>query len=366
MVDVDIICHSTLDLAESCRNVLGSIYMNCHLVSIIIPVYNTESYLAECIDSVLRQTYKNIEIILVDDGSPDRCPQICDEYVKRDSRIKVIHKSNGGASEARNVGFAASNGKYIYFMDSDDYICNNAIEELYFFAEKENADFVFFSAITVLKNNKKQKNAPHYGHENMYNTDTGVKILKQLLKKNEYNASVPLTFICAEFIRKQGLEFYEGIIIEDELYKFKMFLYAAKVAHLNKVLYFRRINPISVMSAKISVKNFNGLLTVFYELLKIYKNPFSSPEIRELTRNRMITFFSWLVFVYKALPLNERKIVKWDKKNLIKNTKQEHCFKSPRLRIACTSFFLYSCMKRIYIMISSLKKIRIHFRRGEK
>ncbi len=101
------------------------------LISVIIPIYNVEPYLRRCVDSVLAQTYRNLEIILVDDGSPDRCGEICDEYAKRDSRIKVIHKENGGLSDARNVGINVSCGKYLSFVDSDDYIDSRFFEVLY-------------------------------------------------------------------------------------------------------------------------------------------------------------------------------------------------------------------------------------------
>ena len=91
------------------------------LFSIIVPVYKAEKYISECVDSVLAQTFEDFELILADDGSPDRCHEICDEYAKKDSRIKVIHKNNGGASSARNSGIDAACGEYIIFLDSDDY-----------------------------------------------------------------------------------------------------------------------------------------------------------------------------------------------------------------------------------------------------
>ena len=101
------------------------------LISVIVPVYKVEEYLPRCIDSILAQTYKNLEIILVDDGSPDKCPAICDEYAKKDSRIKVIHKKNGGVSSARNAGLEAAKGDYIFFVDSDDIITKEALSCLY-------------------------------------------------------------------------------------------------------------------------------------------------------------------------------------------------------------------------------------------
>lgn len=100
------------------------------LISVIVPIYKVENYLRQCIDSILRQTHKNLEIILVDDGSPDGCPAICDEYEKKDDRIKVIHKENGGLSDARNAGLEIATGEYIGFVDSDDWIMPDMYEYL--------------------------------------------------------------------------------------------------------------------------------------------------------------------------------------------------------------------------------------------
>ncbi len=110
------------------------------LISVIVPVYNVEKYLRRCVDSIINQTYKNLEIILVDDGSPDNCGAICDEYANKDSRVKVIHKVNGGLSDARNAGLDICQGQYIGFVDSDDWIELDMYETLYNFMVKENLD----------------------------------------------------------------------------------------------------------------------------------------------------------------------------------------------------------------------------------
>ena len=109
-------------------------------VSIIIPIYKVEKYLNQCINTIVHQTYKNLEIILVDDGSPDECPKICDSWGRKDSRIKVIHKSNGGLSDARNEGLTKATGKYLLFVDSDDWISLNMVSDLVKIMDKENAD----------------------------------------------------------------------------------------------------------------------------------------------------------------------------------------------------------------------------------
>lgn len=111
-------------------------------VSIIVPVYNVEKYLDKCIESIVNQTYRNIEIILVDDGSPDKCPEICNEWAKKDDRIKVIHKENGGLSSARNAALEIAQGDYITFVDSDDWIENDMIQSMLTCAAKNDADIV--------------------------------------------------------------------------------------------------------------------------------------------------------------------------------------------------------------------------------
>ena len=124
------------------------------LISIIIPIYNVEKYLHCCINSVIRQTYKNLEIILIDDGSPDNCGKICDEYAKKDNRIKVIHKENGGLSSARNAGLDIAKGEYISFVDSDDYVAENFIEKLYKLCKENDADIAECDFYRIKANEK--------------------------------------------------------------------------------------------------------------------------------------------------------------------------------------------------------------------
>ena len=138
--------------------------MNKELISIIVPVYKVEKYIHKCIDSIINQTYSNLEIILVDDGSPDNCAKICDEYALKDERINVIHQKNMGLSEARNRGIQISKGKYIGFVDSDDYIEPTMFQDLYNALIDNNADisicnfYIINNKEKVLKNNFKSIN----------------------------------------------------------------------------------------------------------------------------------------------------------------------------------------------------------------
>ena len=110
------------------------------LITIVVPVYKVEQYLDKCVNSIINQTYKNLEIILVDDGSPDNCGKMCDEYAKNDNRIVVIHKENGGLSDARNAGIEIAKGKYISFIDSDDYVTEDYVEFLYALISNNNVE----------------------------------------------------------------------------------------------------------------------------------------------------------------------------------------------------------------------------------
>lgn len=122
------------------------------LITVIVPIYNVEKYLNKCVESILNQTYKNLEIILVDDGSPDNCPEMCDNLAKKDSRIKVIHKENGGLSSARNAGLDIMTGEYVIFIDSDDYFELNALEVLYNAVVDNNCDMAVGRYVMVYDN----------------------------------------------------------------------------------------------------------------------------------------------------------------------------------------------------------------------
>ena len=179
------------------------------MVSIIIPIYNVEHYLCKCIDSVLAQTYKDIEVILVDDGSPDACPQICDEYSKTDRRIKVIHKENGGLSSARNAGLDIAMGEYIMFVDSDDWILPEMVANMLKKLQDVQADMCLCGLNRVNEKNEKLSSVSY--------SDT------VLTKHDAYELLVQgnVVFIvaCAKLYRRHifdELRFHEGKIHEDE------------------------------------------------------------------------------------------------------------------------------------------------------
>lgn len=148
--------------------------MESPLISIVVPIYKVEKYLDHCVTSILNQTYKNFELILVDDGSPDRCPQLCDEYAASFSYVKVIHKTNGGLSDARNVGMDIARGAYITFIDSDDYVHPYYLELLFKGIKETGADFSLI------------------GFQQVYNMNSNHDIKRDAVYVKKYNADEAL------------------------------------------------------------------------------------------------------------------------------------------------------------------------------
>ena len=176
------------------------------LVSIIVPIFKVENFIYKCVDSILEQTYKNIEIILVDDGSPDNCGTICDKYAKKDRRIRVIHQENKGLPKARQSGYLVSKGEYIFFLDSDDYIAENCIETLVKHAVLNHTDIVVSGIANVI--NQKSTFIPR-AKPGYYNKDNIVDLLKTnfLFDTKTYCSSYPL-YAWGKLIRKELLEGY--------------------------------------------------------------------------------------------------------------------------------------------------------------
>lgn len=259
-------------------------------VSIIVPVYNVELYLKQALDSLINQTFKNIEIIIVNDGSTDKSLEIAKIYKKKDERIQIINQENQGLSGARNTGKKIAKGKYIYFMDSDDYIEINTIEKCYQECKKNDLDFIFFDALNFTNDNIKisQDNFNRDGLGNL-SIKKGKEYLRLLLDKNLYTSSVCLCFIKLEFLKKLKLKFFHGILHEDELFTFLLYINASKVKYLNEKFFKRRVRYNSITTSKISERNVIGNLTVAIELRKeMLKNNLTEQNLFDSRIQRML------------------------------------------------------------------------------
>ena len=231
--------------------------MNDILVSVIVPIYNVEDYLPKCIDSIICQTYKNIEIILVDDGSPDSCGQICENYKKKDSRIKVIHKENGGLSDARNAGICRAKGSYYVFRDSDDYIHERMIETLVEGVVSTSADI----AVCSFKNVKEDEIIDiHSG----INTGS-YKLISEDIDRLSYFYGDKYTEFTVAWNKIYPASFFKeikypkGKIHEDEFTTYKLLELAKKIAYIDVPLYYYVSRSSSIMGEEFSLKRLHRL-----------------------------------------------------------------------------------------------------------
>lgn len=231
------------------------------LISVIIPIYNVEKYLKQCVDSVLQQTYTNIEVILVDDGSPDNCPQICDEYAKQDSKIRVIHKENGGLSDARNVGIASATGDYLVCLDSDDYW-------------KDESSLA--SIVEVLQGNNCEVDIIMFGRtvfeEGSDKTFVWPALdLQRINGKNKLEVLTYLTEIgnlytsaCNKLVKRcllENVEFERGLLSEDLDWSLNVYLKADRFFAVNNPFYCYRKRAGSITTS-MKEKNFSDLLYI--------------------------------------------------------------------------------------------------------
>lgn len=238
-------------------------------ISIVVAVYNVEKYLSECIESIINQTYSNLEIILVDDGSPDNSGNIAEEYAKKDKRIKVIHKENGGLSDARNAGMKAATGDYLMFSDSDDFLIENACELLVNKIEKEQADYVIGNYINCYEDGQLWEK-PIFDLEKYKEFKLNIKDYKDSFYI--MNSGVWNKIFNMNFIRNLELEFVVGLPAEDAIFTTYCFIKAKKVFYIPQLVYvYRQREAGTSISMNCTLKYFNGISKAYNIIYKNFK-----------------------------------------------------------------------------------------------
>lgn len=263
-------------------------FSNCK-ISIIIPIYKVEQFLRKCIDSVIKQTYSNLEIILVDDGSPDNCPSICDEYACSDNRIRVIHKKNGGLSEARNCGLDIATGDYIGFVDSDDWVESDMFEVLHRNAIMLKADITICGYYIVKENKIK---IPYVLQTDMvYSQEEALKELIHDTKVKNYTWN--------KLYRKElfaQIRYPVGAKFEDMATTYKLFAKSEKIVLINEYKYYYLFRKEGISNQK--------TLDNSYDLFKAYQNRYNDlkeviPQYKNQMYKQLIS--SALAFYNKCL-----------------------------------------------------------------
>lgn len=284
---------------------------NDAIISVIIPVYNVENYLDRCIESVVNQTYQNLEIILVDDGSPDRCPQMCDEWAAKDKRIKVIHKQNQGLGMARNTGIDAAEGNYICFFDSDDFVSHELIEKAYTQMKKFDSEIVLYGHKRVNFAKRRSQDIGINSEQEVYRGEQVVSaFLPQLLGEDPLTGktyNIPMSawsgLFSMELIHRAGWRFVSEreIISEDLFSMFNLYREVQSVAILNEPLYYYCENSGS-LSQKYRADRYEKIKIFYDECLRLCaKNGYN-----ETIQKRCMEPF--LSFTIGALKLEESAV----------------------------------------------------------
>lgn len=259
------------------------------LISVIVPVYNVEKYLARCVDSIVNQTYKNLEIIFVDDGSTDLCPQMCDDYAEKDNRIKVVHKKNGGLSDARNAGMAVATGEYISFIDSDDYVSDDFFECLLDVMNKENSDIAECSVVKLYEDNRFDE----------FSDDLSVKTydthdaMSALIAENPFYQHVWNKLYKTELVK--DIPYAVGKLNEDEFWTYQVFGRANKVARLNKTMYYYFQRSSSIMGVGYNIRRLDALEG------KANRQKYIENNFPELSTQAKIDLYGSCMFAYQSV-----------------------------------------------------------------
>lgn len=317
------------------------------LISVVIPVYKVEKYLNKCIDSVINQTYTNLEIILVDDGSPDNCGKICDEYAKNDKRISVIHKKNGGLSDARNAGIDIAKGIYITFIDSDDYVESNYIEILYNSITKNNTDMAISSHKVIYENGTILDKATE---------ENSISKPKEVLKRILYDDGIDLS----AWAKLYKTELFENIrypknrLFEDAATTYKLIDKCNEISIVSKSTYNYIIRNNSITNNSFTIKKMDLIMST-EEMCGYIKNKYPELE-RAADRRQMYAYLSTLsqLAMSKQKFKNEQKyMMKYIKNNRKKALKDKKLPQRDRIALLSTMFgfrfykIMWNCYRKI-------------------
>lgn len=317
------------------------------LVTVIIPIYNVEKYLDRCVESVVNQTYKNLEIILVDDGSPDNCPKMCDEWAQRDGRIKVVHKQNAGLGMARNTGIENATGKYIFFFDSDDYVDVTIVEKCVLSAEKQGAEAVIYGRCEVYDDGRIIKKELRPTKE----VFTGQEVVDILLPSMftydmGFGVSAWGKMFSLDTFRKFSLRFVSEreIISEDAYFALEFFSHISVATIVNESLYFyyKRDDSLSrVFRADRHSKN-----DIFYQKSIEYINVAQLPRC-------VVTHFTARYHMYALSAM--KQLLSSDMTKSEKKSRLKEMFRSTVLRGSLESDTLRVHKKSLRLFFTLLK-----------
>lgn len=308
-------------------------------ISIIVPVYNVQEYLEECINSLLGQTLKEIEIILVDDGSTDNSGKICDEYASKNKKVKVFHQKNGGQSRARNEGIKYAQGEYIMFVDSDDYIVSNACEVLYTYALKNNVDIVWGDVVNDFdpKEHNRAKRFPSY-----LNVSTCRELLIEAMDVYAYDIVPWLKIVRKNIFDLYDLRFMDGCYYEDQEYTLRMHLLEnVTMMRVDFPFYYYRSNRADSTTNIHNLKKGTDFIKVIHEMIKCIEKENLDSKIKDYAENVVAMAIYHLSSIFILMKKEDRKIILSliDSKIISYSKKNKHLTK----RMKIQNFLFIKC-----------------------
>lgn len=286
-------------------------------ITFILPVYKVEAYLRECVESLTCQTYKDIEIILVDDGSPDGCPALCDLLATEDYRIKVLHKPNGGLSDARNAGLKAANGDFIIFVDSDDlWVGKDSLEKMVaLIGEYPDCHFYGFNCQYFYPETNTYSKWVEYSNEVLVPL-SGSSAMLSLVKSGTFPMSACLKIINRQWLSDMQITFKLGQIAEDIPWFINLLDKCDKCLFINKYIYAYRQNRADSITASGGERSFNNLLDIIKTELNIIDKRSFTPEAKDALRSFLAYELSILIAGTCSLPKEKQSTARLELKQL--------------------------------------------------
>lgn len=338
------------------------------LVSVVIPVYKTAQWLEACVYSILNQTYSNIEIILVDDGSPDESPVLCDNLAKKYNNISVIHKTNGGLSSARNAGIDTAKGKYILFLDSDDSLDKDAIFDMVCIAEKEQSDAVYPNSYYKVYENGKKEHALHFPKD-LFVSDSKKFAIDILIEKSRARRSTAVLYNLVKIKQVESCRYPLGIISEDFFFNLRFLKHANKISLYEKPSLYNLKRKGSISSSYYK-DFFNTILKMDDEVKNFFdginNESYSIEGKRESLFFRNAYIFALNIIGDKKTPYKERKklcleIFKHERFEQAIQPQMGKPYFEGKIKRIFFGFALWGLRKKMYTMVCAISWLAAKF-----
>ena len=315
-------------------------------ISIIVPIYKVETYIYQCIESILNQTYSNLEILLIDDGSPDHCGQICDEFAQKDSRIRVFHIENSGQSHARNVGMEAATGDYIGFVDGDDRIQQEMYEKLLYTALEEDADIVECNF-----HGRKQE-LPDHLEDGIKISMTGKKAIRRQLD-GRIPSRYPSTSVWSKLFKRSiimNLRMPDGRIHEEYAFLCEAFLNTQKYIYINQCLYERTLREDSTTAEKFSARTLDKIYV--YQLRNQLLAEKRETDLLRFSKEQEFELLLYTAAQAQQSGMEQERIIV---ENIIDNQKKDILHSKLQLKKKLL-YYIYFVNKNIYYRLKRDKE----------